>query len=133
LGTALSGRDPHRRLVRKEADHMSRGFVWFHNGSNHPSKTAAFYGALLGWQVADGPPGMSMLTGDGGPFAAVAAADGAASGWIPYAQVDDVDAATARATSLGAAVLQPRTRGPAGDFTIVRDPGGAAIALWQKA
>ena len=23
--------------------------------------------------------------------------------------------------------------GPAGDFTVIRDPGGANLALWQKA
>jgi predicted enzyme related to lactoylglutathione lyase len=37
------------------------------------------------------------------------------------------------AKTLGAAVTRERTRGPAGDFVIVRDPGGAALALWQKA
>jgi hypothetical protein len=54
-------------------------------------------------------------------------------GWIPYAQVEDVDAATRKAQKLGATVLKEKTRGPAGEFSIVRDPGGAAIALWQKA
>ena len=51
----------------------------------------------------------------------------------PTQQVDDVDAATKRAVKLGAEVLKQKTRGPAGDFSIVRDPGGAAVALWQKA
>lgn len=111
---------------------MTPGFVWFHNSSAHPKESSTFYQELLGWNVADGPPGMTMLAGPDGPFAAVAARSGPA-GWIPYAQVADVDAATERARRLGATVLQARTRGPAGDFTIVSDPGGAAIALWQKA
>jgi len=48
------------------------------------------------------------------------------------AQVDDLDAATQRAVELGAQVLKERTRGPAGEYTIVRDPGGASVALWRK-
>jgi predicted enzyme related to lactoylglutathione lyase len=111
---------------------MSDAFIWFHNGSSKPADTVAFYEALLGWRRADGPPGMTMFAGTSGPFAAVAAR-GSAVGWIPYAQVPDVDAATERAQKLGATVLEPKARGPAGEFTVIRDPGGAALALWQKA
>jgi predicted enzyme related to lactoylglutathione lyase len=112
---------------------MADGFVWFHNSSESPKDSITFYEKLLGWKPADGPPGMTMFAGDKGPFAAVGAKDGKVSGWIPYVQVDDVDGATTKAQKLGAQVLQPRTKGPAGEFTIVRDPGGASIALWQKA
>jgi len=111
---------------------MSEAFVWFHNSSTNPSSSVAFYESLLGWQPAEGPPGMTMFAGEKGPFAAVAAEDGMV-GWIPFAEVSDVDAATKKATGLGATVLKEKTRGPAGEFSIVRDPGGAAIALWQKA
>jgi predicted enzyme related to lactoylglutathione lyase len=112
---------------------MTNPFVWFHNGSEKPAEAAKFYEDLLGWKGAEGPGGMRMFAGEAGPFAGVAPKDGASQGWIPYAQVDDVDRATERAAKLGAKVLQTRTRGPAGEFTIVRDPGGATIALWQKA
>ena len=112
---------------------MSNAFVWFHNSSENPKESVKFYEKLLGWVVADGPPGMTMLSGEKGPFAGVAAKDGKVGGWIPYVQVDDVDEATSKAKKLGAELVQPRTKGPAGDFTIVRDPGGASIALWQKA
>lgn len=111
---------------------MSEGFVWFHNGSKNASDSAGFYQKLLGWKPADGPAGLTLLTGAGGPFAAVGAEDGVV-GWIPFAQVEDVDRATQQAEKLGAKVLKRKTRGPAGEFSIVRDPGGAAVALWQKA
>lgn len=111
---------------------MSEAFVWFHNSSNKPSDSAGFYESLLGWKRAEGPPGMTMFAGDKGPFAAIGEDEGMV-GWIPYAQVDDLDAATKKAKKLGATVLKDRTRGPAGEFSIVRDPGGAAVALWQKA
>ncbi len=112
---------------------MSEAFVWFHNSSDKPQESKAFYEKLLGWKPADGPAGMTMFAGAKGPFAALGAKDGSVAGWLPYAQVDDVDAATRKAVNLGAEVLKEKTRGPAGEFSIVRDPGGAAIALWQKA
>jgi predicted enzyme related to lactoylglutathione lyase len=107
-------------------------FVWFHHHSESPADTRTFYEKLLGWQSSDGPGGMTIFAESKGPFAAVSEKDGAA-GWLPYVQVDDVDVATEKARSLGATVVRERTRGPAGDFTIVRDPGGASVALWQKA
>lgn len=110
---------------------MSNAFVWFHNGSHEPATAVRFYESLLGWKQTDGPAGMTMFGGEQGPFAAVVSEDGPA-GWVPYAQVEDVDAATKKATKLGGTVVRSKTRGPAGEFTIIQDPGGAAIALWQK-
>jgi predicted enzyme related to lactoylglutathione lyase len=112
---------------------MTEGFVWFHNSSDNPSDSSKFYENLLGWTASDGPGGLTMLAGQAGPFAGVAQKNAGAAGWIPYAQVDDVDAATKAAVKLGATILSSKTRGPAGEFSVVRDPGGAAIALWQKA
>ena len=112
---------------------MTAGFVWFHNGSDKPAESAAFYRELLGWSASDGPGDMTMLGAGGQPFAGISSRAKATGGWVPYAQVDELDAATKRAVKLGAEVVQPRTKGPAGDFTIVRDPGGATVALWQKA
>jgi predicted enzyme related to lactoylglutathione lyase len=112
---------------------MSTAFVWFHNGSEKPADSVAFYEKLLGWKGEAGPPGMTMLSRDGGPFAAVMPRKGRVDGWVPYVQVDDVAAATKRAAKLGAEVLEDQTRGPAGTYSVVRDPGGALVALWQKA
>jgi uncharacterized protein len=112
---------------------MSDAFVWFHNSSEIPSESVKFYENLFGWKAAGGPPGMTMLANDKGPLAGVGAKEGQFVGWIPYAQVDDVDAATKRAVKLGAKVLKEKTRGPAGEFSVVQDPGGASVALWQKA
>lgn len=111
---------------------MTNPFVWFHNGSEKASEAIKFYEELLGWKGSAAPGGVTVFSGEAGPFAGVAPKDGASQGWIPYVQVEDVERATERAEKLGAKVLQKRTRGPAGEFTIVRDPGGAALALWQK-
>lgn len=112
---------------------MSDTFVWFHNSSDNPTESKAFYAKLLGRQPSDGPGGMTMFAGEKGPFASLAARDGDAAGWVPYVQVDDVDVATKKAVELGAVLVKAKRRGPAGEFSIVRDPGGTALALWQKA
>jgi uncharacterized protein len=112
---------------------MSNPFVWFHNGSEKPADSVTFYEKLLDWKSSQGPAGMTMLARDAGPFAAVLPKTGKVSGWIPYVQVDDVAAATKRAVKLGAELLEDQTRGPAGVYSLVRDPGGATVALWQKA
>lgn len=112
---------------------MSNAFVWFHNGSDKPDDSAKFYEKLLGWKPSAGPPGTTMLAQAASPFAGVGPSEGKAAAWIPFVEVKDVDDATRRAVKLGAGVIKERTRGPAGDYSVVRDPGGAAIALWQKA
>ena len=112
---------------------MSEGFVWFHNASEKPEASVAFYEKVLGWKAASGPPGMTMFAGASGPFAAVAQREGKPSGWVPYVKVQDVDAAAAKAEAAGATVVSPRAKGPAGDFVVIRDPGGATLALWQAA
>jgi predicted enzyme related to lactoylglutathione lyase len=112
---------------------MSNAFVWFHNGSDKPADSVAFYEKLLGWKASEGPPGTTMLARGAEPFAAVLRRSGKVSGWVPYVQVDDVAAATRRAVGLGAQLLEDATHGPAGIYSIVRDPGGATVALWQKA
>ena len=112
---------------------MSETFVWFHNASDKPAESTKFYEQLLGWRPSAGPGGMTMLARDAGPFAAMAPKTGRVGGWIPYVQVDDVAAATKRAVQLGAELLEGQARGPAGVYSVVRDPGGALVALWQKA
>jgi len=58
----------------------------------------------------------------------------APSFWLTYVDVDDVKAATAKAQSLGATVMRDVTEVPGmGWFTIIVDPTGAALGLWQAA
>jgi len=51
--------------------------------------------------------------------------------WMPYFQVLDVDAAAAKATSLGAQVhFGPMTIPDGGRFAAIADPQGAAFAVF---
>jgi uncharacterized protein len=56
----------------------------------------------------------------------------APSSWVAYVNVDDVKASTSKATSLGAKVMKDVTDVPnAGSFSIITDPTGAMLGLWQ--
>jgi uncharacterized protein len=57
---------------------------------------------------------------------------GAPSMWVPYVLVDDVKAATRKATSLGATLVKDTTEmKDMGSFTIIKEPTGGMFGLWQ--
>jgi predicted enzyme related to lactoylglutathione lyase len=57
----------------------------------------------------------------------------APSAWVPYVLVEDVKASTAKAKDLGARVYRDVTEIPnMGKFSIIGDPTGAVIGLWQS-
>ena len=115
---------------------MGAPFVWYDiTATDDQVETIAdFYADLLGWTInPDTGPGPyhGWIADDGGPWASIIQATGAtARRWIPYIQVDDLDAAVDKATKLGARVLGEKTDGPAGTAIPVADPGGAVVALW---
>jgi len=100
-----------------------------------------FYATLFGWQwtATDSPQGtywMATLKGElvaglsGQP--PQMAAQGVPSMWNTYVNVDNVDAATARAQAAGAQVaMPPMDVGEAGRMVFVIDPSGAPIGMWQ--
>jgi predicted enzyme related to lactoylglutathione lyase len=112
---------------------MNDPFVWFDLGTKDAEASRSFYEELLGWDVSD------PVAGDGGvraheseqPWASVVPDGGENIGWFPYIQIEDLETATEKARELGASVLQPATKGPAGTFTPIRDPAGAVFALFQ--
>ena len=56
------------------------------------------------------------------------------SSWLAYVIVDDINASTALAKSLGAQVVTDVTEIPGmGWFSIIVDPTGAALGLWKTA
>jgi predicted enzyme related to lactoylglutathione lyase len=114
---------------------MSSPFVWFHNNGKKPKETQTFLESALGFQASAGPSGMTLLAAGDGPFAAIGGKQdryGDRDEWIPFVAVEDVDAATQRAVELGASLVREKSRGPAGEFSVIRDPGGAALALWKQ-
>src|SRR5262249_44360530 len=57
---------------------------------------------------------------------------GAPPHWMSYVAVENTEAMTKKATSLGGKVLVgPMTMGP-GTMSVIQDPTGAVFALWQS-
>lgn len=112
---------------------MAAPFVWFDLRTEDEAQALAFYRELLQWEIEGGGGQPAMVKGPDGPWASLAPNADGDSQWVPYVQVEDVDAARERAGQLGATIVSEKTAGPAGDFAVIADPAGAMLALWQPA
>jgi uncharacterized protein len=117
---------------------MGNPFVHVELTTPDTGKAKAFYSALFDWKLEDMEMGpgftytmIGVGEGTGGGIMATPA-PGVPTAWLPYVLVDDVTAATAKAKSLGATICKDITEVPgAGSLSIIADPTGAAIGLWQ--
>ena len=115
---------------------MANPFVHVELHTKDLPKARKFYESLFGWDLKDMPmPGGHSYTmigvgeGVGGGMMADPSVD---PHWLAYVGVDDVRAKTAQAKSLGATVLQDVMEvGEYGTMSVIRDPSGAVLALWQ--
>lgn len=106
------------------------GYTELH--TNDPSAARAFYSELFGWRPTEEQTPMGPYTMFQGLLAGLTEPrDGVPVGWVPYVTVDDVSERTRRARSLGAAVLRDCIAIPEGTFSVVRDPTGGVLGLWQ--
>lgn len=97
-----------------------------------PARARAFYGELFGWRSEEESTPLGaywMFTGQ--LVGLTAPRDGVPTGWVPYITVEDVKVATRRARDLGATVLRDCIAIDPGTFSVVRDPSGGVLGLWQ--
>jgi predicted enzyme related to lactoylglutathione lyase len=116
---------------------MANPFVHVELNTTDVSKAKAFYGGLFNWNLEDvAMPGggytvIKVGEGTGGGIMKHPV-PGAPSAWLSYVLVDDIAAATKKAKSLGATVMKDVTEVMGmGSLSIVIDPTGAALGLWQ--
>jgi uncharacterized protein len=99
------------------------------------ARARAFYSELFGWKFEElQVPGMQYATIHTGAEAGGGAMHDAEIQpmWLQYVNVDDVQQSTDRAAKLGAKVISGKTEVKGmGWFTVVTDPAGARIALWE--
>jgi uncharacterized protein len=116
---------------------MANPFVHVELNTTDVDKAKAFYGKLFEWKLEDVPMGEIAYTtirvGSGTSGGIMKhPMPGQPSIWIPYILVEDLAADTAKAKSLGGAVIKDVTEVPGmGWFSIILDPTGAAIGLWK--
>ena len=110
---------------------MTGTFVWFDLHSREPD-AGDFYAQLLGWSLEPKDDRHVLMSGKSGPFAMLVAEGQDDAAWVPYVQVENLHEAHTKAVELGATVLRAPTPGPEGDYSWIRDTGGAPVALWQR-
>lgn len=117
---------------------MGNPFVYCELYTSDLDKAKKFYSGMFDWKMND------MQMGPGVSYTMLDVGEGTGGGmlknmipgtpshWMTYVNVDDVDAATKKAQSLGAKLIKGKTEaGEFGWFTMITDPTGAALALWQ--
>ena len=98
------------------------------------ARAGAFYAELCGWhpERIDTAHGSYHRLGLGGDLSGGIVECGVGRPmWLPYVEVERIDAATERARACGASVLLGPREGPAGWRTVLSTPAGGEIAFWQ--
>ena len=118
---------------------MGNPFV--HVELNTPDQETAktFYSKLFQWQMEDMPnPAVPTGTytmirpGKGTGGGIMKQVPGGPLGWLAYAEVDDIRDATRKAKSLGGQIMKDVTEVTGmGWLSLIKDPTGAVIGLWQ--
>ena len=102
-----------------------------------------FYSAVVGWTASGvdmgGYDDFNMNDPETGtPVAGVCHARGGNAGlppvWLIYVNVEDIEKSIARCVELGGQVISgPKGMGGKGRYCFIRDPAGAAMALFEPA
>ncbi|MEO3474112.1 VOC family protein [Roseomonas sp. CAU 1739] len=104
-----------------------------------PAALAEFYRAVLGWTVtqADGVDYWRIAAAPAGAPSAFAGGiahrpDFMPSGWLPYAQIEDIETCVAETTRLGGKIVREPTPVPrTGWYAVIADPEGNRFAVFQ--
>ena len=118
---------------------MGNPFCHVELHTQDPESAKKFYLDLFDWKLEDHQVGEETYTmievgeGTGGGLMQHPM-PGAPSYWLAYILVDDVAASTEKAKGLGATVVQERMEVPGyGWLSVIADPAGATIGLWEAA
>lgn len=117
-------------------------FCWSDLATTDVAGAKRFYGELLGWSFDDVPIGegsfYSMARKGGQDVAAAASMQaeqrkqGVPPYWNAYIATENVDASAKKAEQLGGKVVAPPFDVmDAGRMSVVQDPTGAMVSLWQ--
>jgi predicted enzyme related to lactoylglutathione lyase len=116
--------------------------TWNELVTNDVESASNFYTELFGWSIEEidtgGGPRMWSIGHEGGASGQNGnvrklgpGEEGTPPVWTAYFGVESVDATLANAGGAGGTTLVPGTDVPAGRFAVLRDPQGAAFAIFE--
>lgn len=113
------------------------GFVHIELSAADAKATGKFYGDLFGWKIEEDEELNYVQFGGGeggGEGGFVSIDENTPAGTVvPYAATDDIEAALAKAESLDATTVMPKTEIPGvGWFGLFIDPSGNRIGLYTS-
>jgi predicted enzyme related to lactoylglutathione lyase len=116
---------------------MANPFVHVELNTTDVAKAKGFYSKMFDWKMED-------VKMDWGTYTMISVGEGTGGGlmknmipdtpsfWLSYVLVDDIEAATKKAKSLGATVMKDVTEvSEMGWLSILTDPTGAMLGLWK--
>ena len=117
-------------------------FCWVDLATTDAPAAKKFYAELFGWGTTDVPTGESstytMFEKDGNSVCGLYQMDAAMQQqgyppyWLSHISVQNVDDSTEKARTLGGIVLQaPCDVMESGRMSLIQDPTGAVVSLWQ--
>lgn len=114
---------------------MGNPFIHVELATEDLPRAKQFYKSLFDWRIEEisGMDYLMIEVGEGtGGGMMENPVPGISSHWLAYVLVDDIAAMTKKAKSLGASVAKDVTEVPdAGLFSVIVDPTGAELGLWQ--
>jgi len=116
---------------------MSNPFVHLELSTSDTARAKEFYAGLFGWEFTDNDMGdmiYSTFKPSSGPGGGIFSMAVMPTFWLAYVGVEDIHASTEKAVALGATVHKGPMEIPHIEWmTILADPTGATIALFQSA
>jgi len=130
----VSGTGPTGAWAAAGDEDWARPVVHWEIEARDPQRQRAFYAAVFGWRIGDGPI-MSVPAGIGGPEPGpsghLRASD--RSGVTLYIQVRDLGRSLGRAVELGGSVVAEPFDVPGGPtLAAISDPEGNPVVLVQQ-
>lgn len=125
-------------MVTRNAPWPAGTPCWADIGVDSVDKAAAFYSALFGWHVEQGPPevgGYSMCTKNGKVVAGLGSKQNAdqPSVWTTYLATDDADETVRKINAAGGKLLvEAMDVMDVGRMAVAADTDGAVFGVWQS-
>ena len=111
---------------------------WVDLFTSDPERSAAFYTAVLGWELTalgEEYGGYTLARSDGEVVAGLmrnSGDSGSPDTWSTYLATADLEGTVAKAVEAGASVLAPAMGlGTLGSMAVLVDPAGGVFGLWQ--